>query len=156
VVFTGTYEHTIDGKNRLAIPSNIRSRVLRGAAEGEPVVWYVTLGQGENLCLYTQDGFEQRAAELDHSERDADEVLEYEQVLFTLAQDVEMDKAGRVRLPESLLARVGLDKDVVLLGVKDHLEIHDREQWNQYIDGVLERKPELLRNPRQLMKKKPG
>jgi len=153
LVFTGTYEHTIDAKNRLAIPANIRSRVSRGLDKDEPVVWFVTLGRGSNLCLYTQEGFEQRAAELDHSERDADEVLEYEQVLFTLAQDVEMDKAGRVRLPESLLGRVGLGKDVVLLGVKDHLEVHDREAWNQYIDGVLERKPELLMNPRQVMRK---
>lgn len=154
MVFTGTYEHTIDAKNRLAIPSNIRNRVSRRAGKDEPVVWYVTLGSGTNLCLYTEEGFEQRAAELDSSERDPDEVLEYERVLFTLAQDVEMDKAGRVRLPESLLGRVGLGKDVVLLGVKDHLEIHDREQWNQYIDGVLDRQPELLKNPRQVMRAK--
>lgn len=157
MVFTGTYQHTIDAKNRLAIPANIRSRVARKAKDkDDPVIWYVTLGEGQALCLYTEDGFEQRADELDRSELDADELLEYEQLMYSLSEQVEMDKAGRVRLPERLLHMAELGTDVVLIGVKDHLEIRDRRGWQQHVKDLLDRRPNILMNPRRAMRKPVG
>lgn len=168
MVFTGTYDHAIDAKNRLAIPSEIRAQLQREAAvrrsgDGEggdndarPVALYVTLGERGALCLYTEQGFEQRAAELDRSELDADQLLAYERVLFSLAQRVEMDSAGRIRLPEQLLKRTGLAGEVVLLGVKDHMEIRDRAAWHDYVESLLQSQPQMLMNPRKAMKKAPS
>jgi len=152
LVFTGTYEHTIDAKNRLAIPSSIRTRVSRGGEETG--VWFVTLGPNRTVCIYTEAGFQKRADELDSSERDPSEVLDYETFFFSMAHDVEMDKAGRLRLPQLLLDHAKLGKDVVLLGIKDHLEVRDRKQWNETINDMLENRPELLMNPRQAMRAK--
>lgn len=155
MIFTGTYEHAIDTKNRLAIPAELRGPIQRdaGAGEGEPVHLYVIPEQDEALSLYTEKGFERRADELDDSELDAEELLEYERMLFSLARRVELDKQGRVRLPDSLLQRVGLGSEVVLLGVKDHLEIRDRAAWSAYMERRLKERPGLLMNPRKAMRR---
>lgn len=151
MLFTGTYEHTIDAKQRLAIPAEIRNR-LDPQRDGE--AFYAVIGEGPTLCLYTERGFEKRAEELDHSQLDADEVLEYERVLFSLAQRLEVDKQGRVRLPETLLGLADPGKDVVLIGVKDHLEIRSREQWSRQLQEMLQLKPQLLKNPRTVLQQR--
>jgi MraZ protein len=165
LVFTGTYEHSIDAKHRLAIPSDIRAQIQQesgqpaAAPEGQlpgAVYLYVTLGEGNCLAIYTEQGFDQRARELDQSELDADQILEYERVMFSLSRRVELDQQGRVRLPENLLAMTGLKNDVVLLGVKDHLEIRDREAWNAHVKRLLVEQPQILKNPRRMMKRPPG
>ena len=155
MIFTGTYEHAIDSKNRLAVPSEVRVQLQRAAkaGEGDPLPLYVTLGEGGVLCIYTREGFEKRADELDHSELNADELLAYERLLFSLSQRVEIDKQGRIRLPESLLKRVKLGPEVTLIGVKDHLEVHDRAKWQEYVESILSNQPALLMNPRRAMRK---
>jgi MraZ protein len=165
VVFVGTYEHAIDNKNRVAIPAEVRTQLLRQTQrdaqshgkghdeDSQAIALYVTLGEGQALCLYTEQGFEQRAAELDHSELEAEQILTYERLFFSLAARVELDKAGRIRLPENLIQRAGLQTEVVLIGVKDHLEIMDRQRWQAHVEAVLTTQPGVLMNPRRAMKK---
>jgi MraZ protein len=163
LVFTGTYEHAIDAKNRLAIPAEIRALLRRnrptaaGAPDaGQPLALYVTRGEGQVLCLYTDEGFEQRAADLDKSELETERLLAYERVMFSLARRVEIDEQGRVRLPDQLLKMVDLPQEVVLLGVKDHLEIRGRDAWNAEVQRILAQQPELLMNPRRAMRQTGG
>lgn len=155
MVFTGTFEHAIDAKNRLAIPSEIRGLLRREAnrESDEGIALYVTLGEGQVLCLYTRQEFEKRSTELDHSDRATEEVLSYEALYYSLARLVEMDKNGRVRLPDNLLTMTGLGGDVVLLGVKDHLEIRDRAAWHDYVQKTLTTSPQILMNPRRAMRR---
>ena len=153
LVFTGTYEHSIDAKNRLAIPADIRSLLQDHSDKKKSTYLYVVLGEGHALCLYTEKGFEQRAAELDHSELDKSELLAYEQMMFSLTKRVEVDKQGRIRLPEHLLKMTDLGSDIVVIGVKDHLEIHDRQQWQTHVQQMLSLNPKILMNPRRAMGK---
>lgn len=169
MVFTGTYDHTIDPKNRLAIPSEIRTQIKRsarlaGMADGDGghsgngkddgIHLYVTLGKGGTLCLYTEQGYDKRAAELDHSEMDPDELLEYEQIFYSSSKLVELDKQGRVTLPGDLLGRSGLGSEVVLIGVKDHMEVRDRKAWYEHLERVLSERPDMLMNPRLAMRRR--
>jgi transcriptional regulator MraZ len=166
--FTGFYEHTIDAKHRLAIPAEIRALVTPpppppppegdggksgGSTSGGPVVFYVTLGEKRSLCLYPEKEFEKRAAALDDSELDADEVLSYEEVFFGLARRVEMDAAGRVRLPEHLIKMAKLGPEVVLVGSKDHLRIRDRAEWLARVQRVVDNQEDVL-NPRRLLRRR--
>ncbi len=159
LVFTGTYEHSIDSKNRVAIPAEIRTLLARqqqarsGGADNGPITLYVSLSDELVLCLYTQEMFEQRAAELDRSELETGEILEYERMLYSMSGRAELDSQGRIRLPENLLEMTELKNDVVLIGVKDHMEVRDRETWLAYRTELLKRKPQLLMNPRRAMKK---
>lgn len=151
MVFTGTYEHTIDAKHRLAIPSEVRDLIYAAAGKRAKTVFlYVTLGEGQSLYLYTEDRFDQRAAELIGSQLDPDQLLVYERMWFSLARRVELDGAGRIRLPENLIRRAGLGNEVVLLGNNDHLEIRDRDKWNAYLEQALAEQSHLLiMNPRR-------
>lgn len=156
LVFTGTYDHTIDTKNRLAIPAEVRSQIKRSAkaSKGDAVFLYVTLTSDGALSLYTEKGYEQRADELDASEMDAEELLEYERVLYSLSKLVEIDKQGRVTLPSDLLTRSGLGSEVVLIGVKDHIEVRDRQAWNEHLQRLLAERPNILMNPRLAMRRR--
>ncbi len=152
LLFTGTYEHSIDSKNRLAIPAPIRASIQRsvGVGEGDPLFLYVTLGEHQSLWVYTKPEFEQLAAELKRSRRNVREVVDYELIFFSLAQEVELDRQGRIRLPEHLLRRTGMPSEVVLLGASDHLVIRDRQAWQRQLDQALESEPACL-NPRVLL-----
>ena len=155
MLFTGIYEHTIDSKHRLSIPAEIRQLLRQGQPGGsdDTIYLYVTLGEGQTLCLYTEQDFQRRAEELDRSELDPDQLLGYERFLYSLANRVEIDKQGRVRLSEQLINLSGLRSDVVLLGVKDHLEIHDRTAWQAHLKEMLQDQPQFLRmNPRRAMR----
>ncbi|MEX0775025.1 MAG: hypothetical protein WD042_04845 [Phycisphaeraceae bacterium] len=157
MLFTGTYEHSIDAKNRLAVPSEVRALLARDAAgQGAPGLsaLYVTMGEGQSLALYTERDFERRAEELNHSDMDPDELLAYERVFYSLANRVEIDSQGRVRLPDHLLRRADLGSDVVLIGVKDHLEIRNRQVWQQSLNDELTARPGLMMNPRRAMKRR--
>jgi MraZ protein len=126
VLFTGEYEHTIDAKQRLAIPAEIRD-ALDSTIHGEAL--YLVLGANGALWLWPERTFEQMAAALDQSLLPADDMMEFEELLFSQASRLEIDKAGRVRLPERMIATAGLRTNVTILGVKDHLELRDSEQW---------------------------
>ena len=153
MVFTGEYEHTIDAKNRLAIPSQIRAQMREEAGDGgRMLVLYVTLGESQSLCLYTELGFNERADELKSSDADADQLLAFEALWFSLARRVELDSAGRLRLPDNLLKRAGLGTQVMLIGVNDHMEIRDRRIWNAYVDQVLAEQQQILMNPRRAVR----
>lgn len=151
LLFTGTYEHTIDAKQRLALPAEVRN-LLNPKQDGD--AFYATVIEGPTLALYTEAGFRLRAEQLDQSDLPPEQVLAYEQVIFSLARRVEMDKQGRVRLPEQLLKLVELDRDVVLIGVKDHLQVHDRNKWAEHIKATLTQRQDLMMNPRRLLHKR--
>lgn len=151
VLFVGWHELSIDAKQRLAIPSEIRS-LLKPERDGEAL--YAVIQDGPTLCLYTETGFAKRAEQLDASPRPADEVLEYEQMFFGLASRLEIDKQGRVRLPERLMRFAKVDREVVVLGVKDHLQVHDRAAWEAKVARNMTERPELLMNPRRVMSPK--
>ncbi len=148
MLFIGNYEHTIDAKQRLAIPGPIRDG-LDPERDGECL--YAVAQEGPTLCLYTERGFEKRDQELDRSTRPAEEVLLYEQMFYSNAARLELDKQGRVRLPERLITMAGLDREVTIIGVKDHLQIQDRTKWAEYRDRMLKTHEGLLANPRSVM-----
>ena len=155
MVFTGTYEHAIDGKNRLAIPSEIRRHLVHAATKDTspdtPVFLYVSLGEGGSLAIYEEKTFEKRAEQLDSSEMDPEQLLAYERLMYSLSARVELDPQGRVRLPDNLIKIAKLGTEVVLIGVKDHLEIRDRASWQSHVEQTLANDPNAMVNPRRFI-----
>ena len=74
-------------------------------------------------------------------------------MLYSQASRVEMDKAGRIRVPERLLKQALLGSSVVLLGVKDHLELRDPERWARQRDDKLAKQAELMMRARRAMQR---
>ena len=101
-MFMGEYQHSVDAKGRLIIPSKYREQL------GEKMVEKFA---GLNL--------------LKESER------KFKRQFIAGASECEFDKQGRILLPASLRTHVGIDKDVVLAGMMERIEIWDKDRWEQ-------------------------
>ncbi len=148
MIFTHEYEHTIDDKQRLAIPAEIRSRLN---PEHHTNAWYLVPGANGTLWLWPERTFEAMAGALEQTLLPGEELMEFEELLFSQAKRLEMDKAGRVRLPETKLAEAGLGQTVVILGVRDHLELRDPEIWKQRRQQKLAKQAEIMLRARNAL-----
>lgn len=141
VHLTGTYEHTIDAKNRLAIPADIRSQwteLTCGTA------WYALPWPTRAVRLYTQRAFDTRAEQYRNSLTPSPQQAELQVRLFSMARRLEIDSAGRIRLPEDHLRLTGLPREVVLLGAGEWLEVRPRDAWRDALDDVFHDLPDLM------------
>ncbi|MFN8188218.1 MAG: division/cell wall cluster transcriptional repressor MraZ [Gaiellales bacterium] len=128
-MFLGEYEHTLDDKNRLTLPAKFRDAFVEGAV--------VTRGMDGCLSVYAKSDWERfvsvRLGELDPFSSEARQI---ERFLFSGAAEAEPDRQGRVMIPSALLAHAKLDREVVVAGVRDHVEIWDRATWRGYLEQV--------------------
>ncbi|MGB0715657.1 MAG: division/cell wall cluster transcriptional repressor MraZ [Phycisphaerae bacterium] len=120
-LFAGQYERTIDAKNRIQLPSPLRSVV---DPDKEGCLLYVTLGTHRNtLAIYTAGGFEKVAARIRrYGSRDPG-AKQFRLQFFSQTSPVEMDKQGRFVLPDHLRRKADLKGDVILTGQDDHIRI---------------------------------
>ncbi len=129
MLLTGTFSRAVDEKLRVAIPKPLRD-ALGTAAKG---VLYVAPGTDGSLALFTEDALADLAARLARSSPNAQDVRAFSRLFYARAQAVELDGQGRVRIPPELAQLAALGKEAVLVGVQTHLELWDRQRWNQYV-----------------------
>jgi MraZ protein len=127
MLLTGTSPRTLDEKNRLGLPKRIREQL------GEPGLLFVTPGPDKCLWLFTQAGLEQLAEKLDLAPATDAEARVFRRLYFAQAEPVDVDRVGRILVPERLLQFAGVQKEAVLIGVRDHLELWDALRWQQYL-----------------------
>jgi MraZ protein len=125
----GEYEHTIDDKNRLTLPARFREAMADG----------VVVTRGMDGCLYAYprgdwlEQFQARVAALDPLSGEGRKLQRH---FFSGAAEAELDKQGRIMIPGPLLRYAGLEREVVVAGIHDHLEIWDRESWRRELNEV--------------------
>ncbi|MFN4260081.1 MAG: division/cell wall cluster transcriptional repressor MraZ [Gemmataceae bacterium] len=127
MLLTGTHTRTLDEKKRLALPKRVREQL------GDPQVLFVTPGPDASLWLYTQGELEQLAAKLDDAPATDADARVFRRLYFAQTEAVDVDRSGRVLVPERLARFAGLGHDVVLIGVRDHLELWDAQRWQDYL-----------------------
>lgn len=123
-MFIGEYNHIIDPKKRLALPSKFRGEL------GSKVV--VTRGLDQCLFVYPVKVWEELATKLGTLPVGESGMRSFIRVMLAGAADVELDSQGRVLLPEYLKHDGGLKKDVTIVGLFNRLEIWDTAKWNRY------------------------
>ena len=127
--FTGQFDRSIDSKNRLQLPSQLRELI---DPEREGARLYVTLGENRGtLAIFTESGFEALAERTETEFQPGLESRQFELQFFALASSVDMDKQGRLVLPQRLASKAGLGEEVVLVGQKNRIEIWDRGHLEQ-------------------------
>ena len=151
MLFTGEYEHTVDAKGRLAIPSEIRSR-FDPTVHGRGL--YLAPGPSDALWLWPAKTFEQMAAASEGSLLPDEDMLEFEELLYSQSTWVELDSVGRIRIPERMLNQAQLETNVVLLGVKDHLELRDPKRWAAQRDKRLAQQADIMVRARRAMQRR--
>ena len=127
----GKYDHSVDAKGRLFVPSKLREEL------GES--FYVTLGLDHCLSVYTEAGWQ---AIVDKYNALPISQARKMRFLFANAAKCEPDAQGRILLPAKLRAYAGLQKDVVVIGVSNRAEIWDAEKW--YAVEAAELNPENM------------
>src|SRR5437870_10373398 len=127
MLLTGTHPRTLDDKKRLTLPKRIREQV------GEVTQLFVTPGADQSLWVYTKDELERLSAKLDQTPATDAEARVFRRLFFAQMEAVDLDRIGRVLVPERLLEFAGLKHEVVLIGVRDHLELWDAERWQHYL-----------------------
>ena len=148
MLFLGEYEHTIDAKRRLAIPAEVRD-VFNPQEHGSAFV--AAPGPKDTLWLWPEWTFEQQARDLQRSLLGDEDIDEFERLLFSQSARIPMDSAGRVRLPERLLNLYELTGVVMVLGVRDHLELMKPEQWRAKQAELAPKKEEIWQRARRAM-----
>lgn len=148
MLFTGEYEHTIDTKQRLAIPAEIRGQ-LEAGKHGETL--YLVPGANGTLWLWPEKTFERMTQAMEATLLPGDEMMQFEELLFPQSRRLEMDKAGRVRIPEEMLSEFGLRQTVVILGMKDHLELREPAEWRQQRQQTLAARRDIMLRARQAL-----
>jgi transcriptional regulator MraZ len=138
VAFRGHYEYALDAKKRLNVPAKIRAAFSAG----------VVLAQGLEPCvtIWVPDEFERWTqsflADLNPLSPERRKLTRY---FAGTSFDAELDSAGRVTLNQALIDHAGIEREVVIVGNLDHLEVWDRRRWseersalNQEISGIAE------------------
>lgn len=153
--FTGYYEHTVDDKNRLSIPASLRNQM---DPERDGKRWYVVPGrQSGSLWMYPEKEFNRLSDSFGSELNPDDDQLTWEQTIFPLAELLDTDSAGRVVLPARHLQLAGMTREVTVAGVRDHVEIVNRadfdrrkeEAWRNYTEIQRKAREAMLRNKRR-------
>ncbi len=125
----GAYEHTIDDKNRLTLPAKFRQAFADG----------IVITRGLDGCLFAyrrQDWgrlVESRLSALDTLSPEGRRIQRH---FFSGATESELDKQGRVMVPRELIDHAEIERDVVVAGVNDRVEIWDRAAWRKELAAV--------------------
>jgi MraZ protein len=123
-LFYGEYQHTVDPKGRVIIPAKFR--------EGLGENFIITKGLDNCLFAYSMEewkNFEAKLRTLPLADRDARAFMRF---FFAGATECEVDKQGRILIPQNLREHAGLDKDVYIIGMSSRVEIWDKSKWEEY------------------------
>jgi len=123
-MFIGEYKHTIDEKGRLAIPVKFRQDLARGAV--------VTRGLDASLFLFPKEEWDKLAEKLAGLPLGQSNSRAFARLMLAGAMDVEVDKQGRMVVPEYLRSYAGITKNTVIAGLYNRLEVWDAGRWEEY------------------------
>lgn len=123
-MFIGEYQHTIDEKGRLAVPTKFRAAFAEGAV--------ITRGLDNCLFVYPMSQWKELAGKLSSLPISQKNSRAFARLMLAGAMDVELDKQGRVVVPEYLREFAAVGKKVVVAGLYNRLEIWSEERWQEY------------------------
>lgn len=121
-MFMGEFNHSIDSKGRIIIPSKFR--------EGLGEEFVITLGLDGCLFAYSNEEWMKFVAKL-QTLPGTKEARQLQRYFMACASACEADKQGRILIPQKLRESVGLDKEIVFVGVLNKIEIWSKERWDQ-------------------------
>lgn len=126
-MFLGTHNPRLDDKGRVILPAKFREALAEGVV--------ITKGQERCLYVFPEDEFARLAAALQQAPMSSKTARAYNRVFFASAHDETPDKQGRVTIPQRLREYAGLDRDLVVIGASNRVEIWDAAAWDAYLEA---------------------
>ena len=132
VLFRGTFDHTLDAKNRLTVPARYRAALADGVVLAMPLDLKPCVGvwRPQEYESYTRRALEELPPL-------SSQLAELERFFYGSSQDAELDAAGRIMVPGFLGEHAGLAREVMVVGVGDRLELWDKAAWNEHRPALL-------------------
>ena len=127
-MFMGEYHHSIDDKGRLIIPSKFRTELQDK--------FIITRGIENCLFVYPEDRWEQIVHKLESLPFTKKDARNFTRFFLSGATVAEFDKQGRINITSPLITYAGIDKECVIIGTGDRLEIWAKEAWDNFFDSA--------------------
>ena len=127
-MFIGEYSHSLDDKNRLALPAKFRASLKSGAV--------VTRGLDNCLFVFTKTDWQKMVDKITELPIGKSDARGFSRLMLAGAMDVKLDSLGRVLLPDYLKKYAGLNKKIVVAGLYSRLEIWDENKWGVYKNKI--------------------
>ncbi len=137
-MFMGEYHHTIDEKGRIIIPSKFREEL------GEKFI--ITRGIENCLFVYSLESWKNITNKLESLPFTKKDARQFVRFFLSGATTAEFDKQGRVNITSPLITYANLQKDCVVIGTGDRLEIWSQEDWNAFFDSAASNMSDIAEN----------
>ncbi|HEY7439988.1 MAG TPA: division/cell wall cluster transcriptional repressor MraZ [Acidimicrobiia bacterium] len=122
--FLGEYQHALDAKGRVILPSDFREPLAAGAV--------LTKSLDGCLAVYSAEGFDEMAELVRESARRGERERRAARSFFSAGRRFTPDKQGRVPIPQNLREYAGLERDVMVLGVDNRIELWNPVRWREH------------------------
>jgi MraZ protein len=136
MAFRGTFDYTLDAKNRLTVPAKFRAALSDGVVLAKAADGCIEIWPASDYDAYTDTVIGERNPF-------SPEARQLTRFLAANAHDTELDAAGRVGVPEPLRDHAGLSKDVVVAGAGDRLEVWDKQSWAEQDAALTKSVPDI-------------
>ena len=137
MAFRGTFDYSLDQKKRLTVPAKFRAALAEGVV--------LSLGTAGCVEIWKPEDFDGILnAALDGKNPLSVQARKLREYFFANSHEAELDSAGRIPVPASLQAHAKLDKEVVVTGVGDHLQVWDRATWAAYNAGLVDEIDQII------------
>lgn len=128
VMLAGSFGHKLDSKGRTVLPARFRGEL------GNVVV--ATIGFEHCIILYTMSRWKDFEGKLNTLPSFKKSTRDLRRALFSNAMEQEIDSAGRINIPLPLRKYAGIDQEITIVGVEDHIEIWDAAKWKEYDESL--------------------
>ena len=129
--FVGRYDHSLDAKGRVILPSRFRSSFEHGGL--------LTQNFERCLSLWTPDEYERQTEEMKLASKEGTaQARNFARVWAAHSFNIEVDRQGRMSIPQLLRDFAGLNGEVLVTGAIDHIEIWNPEEWRVRVEPAQE------------------
>lgn len=140
--FTGTYRFQRDERGRMVIPKKMRMR-----SDGMLYAKFVvTIGPDKCLAIFPMATFREYLEKHKDANISPRESVAFRRTVFPNTEEVEVDSHGRILLPQEICAKLGIGKEVIIMGSDDWIEVWDPGKYEKYQEQLLQESQEALIN----------
>lgn len=141
-MFLGEFEHTIDDKGRVAVPARFREELSEG----------LVLTRGFDRCLqaFTQPAWQDLKRRINELSMGNPEARNLRRLIFSGAAEVEVDRQGRILIPQNLREYASLSEQVIIAGMDTYFELWSRERWQNVLETLDEQGSSIARQLAEL------
>ncbi|MCG2712358.1 MAG: division/cell wall cluster transcriptional repressor MraZ [Candidatus Omnitrophica bacterium] len=133
-MFYGEFEHSLDRKNRVIIPAKFREALKDSFVEK----FYITRGLDGCLFIFTEEEWKKQELKFKTLSFTKPDARKFNRMFFSGASEIVCDSQGRVLIPQYLRAFADIQKDVVIIGVSNRIEVWSKTRWKDFYENTRE------------------